>query len=91
MGSFAPHLGHKLPQCGRFSGSCWGVTEGENLDHGGSRNPEIPGFTGNVEGLLALNRREMEVIPMNKTKYPLWIMPDASQLVDENCKADGDQ
>jgi hypothetical protein len=33
----------------------------------------------------------MEVKPVNKTKYPLWIMPDASQPVDENYKADGDQ
>jgi hypothetical protein len=74
-----------------FSGFCWGVTGGENLDHGESRNPEIPKFTGNIEGLLALNQREMEVKPMNKTKYPLWIMPDASQPVDENYKADGDQ
>lgn len=90
-GSSEPHLAHKRPQCGRFSGSCWGVTGGENLDHGGSRNPEIPSFTGNIEGLLALNRREMEVIPMNKTKYPLWIILDASQSVDEKYKADGDQ
>ena len=91
MGSFAPHLGHKLPQCGRFPGFRWGVAGGGNLDHGESQNPEIPNFTGNNEGLLALNRREMEVIPMKKTEYPLWIMPDALQLVDENCKADGNQ
>ena len=91
MGSSEPHLAHKRPQCGRFSGSCWGVTGGENLDHGGARNPEIPSFTGNNEGLLTLNRREMEVIPMKKTEYPLWIMPDALQLVDENCKADSNQ
>ena len=49
-GVVCAHLGHKLPQCGRFPGFRWGVTKKKIIDSGTSNGEKLPCLRGKFRG-----------------------------------------
>ena len=49
-GVVCAHLGHKLPQCGRFPGFRWGVTKEIIIDSGTSNGEKLPCLRGKFRG-----------------------------------------